>query len=154
MKKIVGVDTPKKEIITKELICSLRDQALNNIRAIKEVPSVQELYKAVDDLWEKGNTKQLIFQNKDQHYAYVTEIYNTQIKGKSLDEYKKLLTAQTMARFDSLLGMIDNSKMKRAYDLAKEHRENVLKNMQSQIDDLKERNEKVNKEIMEDITKW
>lgn len=151
MEKIVGVKAADKPAITKEEVDALYAEAVKAINSITSVPTLTDMYKAVDDLWDSGKTKQLIFKNRDQHYAYVTELYNSQIKNISLEDYKRMLIAQTQNRFDALYGIIDHKKMAEAYKLHNEHKQKVLKSMQDQIDDLRKRNEEINKGLLEEI---
>lgn len=151
MKKIVGVKSAGPEPFTEEDVLKLRDEAFANIDKITEKPTLESLYKAVDEIWEKGLTKQLIFQNKDQHYAYVTTYFHDQLEHLTLDQYKSLLKQQTMSQITALLGAMDRKKQEEAYKLHKEHEAKMLKNMEDQINDLKDRNTKVSSEIKKEM---
>ena len=152
MKKIVGVQSAADaNPITEEDLQQMMKEAFANIEKITEKPTLDVFYKAIDEIWEKGLNKQLIFQNKDQHYAYITTYYNEQIAPLSLEQYKNLLRQQTVTQIQGLLYAIDREKQVQAYKLSEEHKKRVLSGMEEELDSLRERNKKVNKEIEEEI---
>lgn len=151
MKKIVGVQSAKKEAISQEELKQLLQEGFANIDKITEKPKLADLYAAVDDIWAKGLTKQLIFKNKDQHMQYVTTYYKDQIEPLTLDQYKGMLKQNLQSQVTNLLNALDQQKQAEAYKLHKEHEEKVLKNMEYQVQDLKERNAQVDSDIKKEI---
>lgn len=152
MKKIVGVQSAaqNKQIDVEELKQQLR-QGFANIDKITEKPAIETLYKAVDDIWASGHTSQLIFKNKDQHLEYITTYYNEQIAPLTLAQYKAMLKQQLESQVTSLINALDQQKQKEAYRLHKEQEAKMLKNMEDQINDLKDRNAKVNEDIKKEM---
>lgn len=153
MKKIVGVQSAANDRqLNKDEIMSLRQEALSKVQLIDHVPTLQELYAMVDNIWASGHTSQLIFKNKDQHYEYITQIYNEQWGKMSLEQYRKMVYAQTARQFDTLLSALDAQKQKEAYELHKQYEEKATQTIEELGDELVERNKKANSEQREKIT--
>ena len=132
----------------KEYIANLRVMARASVDAIKEKPTLEDLFTTVDKCWDNPIfVKQTAFQNKDQHYAYITEYYHSTIENLTLEQYKQLVYSDLMNKIDSAEALLDSDKILAA---AKEHKAQEakhLKEYQNQIDDLKDRNEKAMKDI-------
>lgn len=154
MQKIIGVQSvteDKQSVITVEEVKALQQQALANIAKLDSKPTLQDLYKSVDDIWNKGLTKQLIFANKDQHYEYITRIYKEQIEPLSVEAYKKMLTAQTMRQFDSLLSALDRQKQAKVFEQNKQIHEKTLHALEEAGEELVEKNKAVRSELKDKI---
>lgn len=151
MQKIVGVKSADNRVISEEELKQLERAARASVAKIQEKPKIEELYKAVDDIWAKGQNRQLIFQNKDQHLEYVTTYYKEYIEPISLDQYRNMVLQQLLSQIDKLRSAVDTEKQAEAVKLHKEHEAKVLKNMEDQLEDLKDRNNAVNKAIEDEI---
>ena len=151
MNKIVGVQAAHKEKISEADLQQLEREARAAVAKITEKPSIDVFYKSVDEIWAKGLNRQLIFQNKDQHLEYVTTYYNEQIAPLNLDQYRSLVLQQMLSQINALRAAVNSEKTAEAVRLHKEHEEKVLKNMQDQLDDLKDRNAKADKAIREEL---
>ena len=152
MKKVVGVKSAAEDVQMKaEEIQKLKQTALDNVRRISSKPTLSEMYKMVDDIWASGHTNQLIFQSKDQHYEYITRLYNEQIEPLSLEQYKKMVYTQTEHQFDALLGALDTSKQMEAYKLHQEYTQKIVDSIEDAGEELVERNRKANSEQREKI---
>lgn len=152
MKKIVGVQSAAQDkVMNKDMILALKQDALRKVMQIDHIPTLQEMYEMVDRIWASGHTSQLIFQNKDQHYEYITRLYHEQLGKMSLDQYRKMVYAQTARQFDSLLNAIDAQKQKEAFELHKQYEQKATQTIEELGDELVERNKKANSEQREKI---
>jgi len=152
MKKIVGVQSAAQDkVMNKDMILALKQDALRKVMQIDHIPTLQEMYEMVDRIWASGHTSQLIFQNKDQHYEYITRLYHEQLGKMSLDQYRKMVYTQTARQFDSLLNAIDAQKQKEAFELHKQYEQKATQTIEELGDELVERNKKANSEQREKI---
>lgn len=156
MEKIVGVKgvSAKPEILTREYLEERKRIAFNEIEKIKEKPTLESMLKTVDSIWDKPVRPQLVFQNKDQHYSYITTLYHDVIEPMSLEEYKAYLKKAVEQRLDGVIGLIEKQKIVEASKLSKDYiQKHVTDKLQEGLDDLKERNNKVTSAIKEEIKK-
>ena len=152
MNKIVGVQSADQDNwITKEEIMELKRKAVEAVSKIEQKPTLEELYSCVDAVWNSGHSDQLIFKNKDQHYAYVTNLYKEQIAPVTLEQYKKMVLTQMTTRLDALESMIDVDKQKRAVELHKEYEKKAVEAVEDLGDKLVELNKKANAEQADKI---
>lgn len=149
MKNKVVVMPVEKKPYDVDYLNKLRAQARASVEQIKQKPTIEEMYKAVDACWEnKAFVHQTQFENKDQHYAYITEYYHSTIENLSLEQYKQLVLSDLLNRIDAAEALLSSDKI---YAAAKEHKkqEDALKKQyQEQIDDLKKRNDDAMKDIL------
>lgn len=148
----VVVASARKSPLTKEYIDMLRREVNAKMALITKKPTLPELFAQVDACWNNPVfIKYTNFQNKDQHYSYVTTLYKEQIEPATLEEYKKMVFADIMAKLDSAEGLVESDKV---YAAAKEHKkqqEEHLSQYQKQLDDLHERNNTVMKDVLKKI---
>lgn len=148
----VVVASARKSPLTKEYIDMLRREVNAKMALITKKPTLPELFAQVDACWNNPVfIKYTNFQNKDQHYSYVTTMYKEQIEPATLEEYKKMVFADIMAKLDSAEGLVESDKV---YAAAKEHKkqqEEHLAQYQKQLDDLHERNNTVMKDVLKKI---
>lgn len=152
MNKVVGVQSAADYVgISPEYIAELRRKAADNISKITSKPTLEEMYKCVDALWEKGKPEQLMFQNKDQHYQYVTNLYKEQIEPITVEQYRKMVYSQTMSMLDSFASMCDIQKQQRAAELHREYEKKAVDTVEELGNELVEMNKKANEEEKEKI---
>lgn len=148
----VVVAPVRKTALTKEYIDSLRREVKAKMDLITKKPTLQELFAQVDTCWNNPVfVRQTNFQNKDQHYNYVSELYKEHIEKATLEEYKKMVFADIMAKLDSAEGLVEADKV---YAAAKEHKKQQAEHLaqyQNQVDDLRERNESITKDMLKKI---
>lgn len=147
-KKVVVMSAEKKPYDA-EYLNQLRRQARDSVEKIKEKPTLQELYASVDRCWEMPVfVKQTQFENKDQHYAYITEYYHESIEKLTLEQYKQLVLSDLLNRIDSAEALLNADKI---YSAAKEHKkqeDKLAQQREEQINDLKQRNDAAMKDIL------
>lgn len=148
----IVVAPARNTVLTKEYIDSLRREVKAKMALITKKPTLQELFAQVDACWNNPIfVRQTNFQNKDQHYSYVSELYKEHIEKATLEEYKKMVFADIMAKLDSAEGLVESDKV---YAAAKEHKrqqDERLASYQQQVDDLRERNESITKDMIKKI---
>jgi hypothetical protein len=144
----VVVMSAQKKPYDKAYIQQLRQQARASVEQIKEIPSINSFYESVDKCWESPAFRhQTKFENKDQHYSYITEYYHNVIEKMTLEEYKQLVLSDLMNRLDSAEALLESDKIISAAKEHKKQEDALIKDYQNQVDDLKDRNEKVMKDI-------
>ena len=142
-----------KQPYDKNYIKHLRQLAQQNVEKIKEKPTLKMLFETVDKCWENpAFVRQTNFKNKDQHYAYVTEYFNSVIDKMDLESYKKMVLQDILNRLEKAENLLESDKILAA---AKEHKKQEdahLKEYNDQLTDLKDRNETVQKDSMQKLT--
>lgn len=152
MNKIVGVQAVKKDVLSKEFLDKCESVAKKMINNIKEKPTLESMLKAVDDIWNKPIKPQLVFENKDQHYAYVTNLYHDVIEPMSLEEYKEYVLQSVKQRLDGAVGLRDGIKIREAAKLQKDYiAKHTTEKLEESLADLQERNNKVTEAIKKEI---
>lgn len=148
----IVVTSAKKLPYTKEYVEQLRREVHAQMDKIKAKPTIQDMFAMVDKCWENPIfRRQTPFENKDQHYAYITEYYKTYIEPATLEEYKQMVFADINSKLDNAEALLDSEKILSA---AKEHKKQAdarLDEYQQQIDDLKARNADITKSLKEDL---
>lgn len=138
----VVVDSVQRQPYTKEYIAQLRREVMANMDKITKKPTLQDLFAMVDQCWnDKVFLHQTRFENKDQHYAYITEYYKEQIEPMTLEQYKQLVCADLMAKLDTAEALLDSDKILYAAKEHKKHAEALSQQYKQEFDDLKHRNE-------------
>lgn len=146
--KIVVMSAEKKPY-DMEYIQNLRRQAHASVDAIKEKPTLTALYETVDKCWENpAFIHQTQFKNKDQHYAYITEYYHEVIEKMDLEQYKKLVLSDLMNRIDAAAALLTSDKILSAAKEHKKQEDMLLSEYKDRMDDLKQRNDDVMKDIL------
>lgn len=141
--KVVVVSEEKKPY-DKQYVQQLRQQARAAVAAITEKPTLESLYKSVDACWDMPSfVKQTNFENKDQHYAYITEYYHSVIEKMTVEEYKRLVLSDLMNRLDAAEALLSSEKILSAAKAHKEQEDKLTAQYEEQIADLKERNDNV-----------
>ena len=154
MEKIVGVKSVKQEVLTKEYLDERKRIAFAAIDKLEAKPTLESMLKSVDAIWEKHGKVQLVFENKDQHYAYVTTLFHDVIEPMSLDEYKAYLKKSVEQRLDGVVGLMEKNKIMEAAKLNKEYiNKYTADKLEEGLNDLKERNSKITSAIKEEIAK-
>ena len=148
----IVVTSAKKLPYTKEYVEQLRREVHAQMDKIKAKPTIQDMFAMVDKCWENPIfRRQTPFENKDQHYAYITEYYKTYIEPATLEEYKQMVFADINSKLDNAEALLDSEKILSA---AKEHKKQAdarLDEYQQQIDDLKARNADITQSLKEDL---
>ena len=148
----IVVTSAKKLPYTKEYVEQLRREVHAQMDKIKAKPTLQDMFAMVDKCWENPIfRRQTPFENKDQHYAYITEYYKTYIEPATLEEYKQMVFADINAKLDNAEALLDSEKILSA---AKEHKKQAdarLDEYQQQIDDLKARNADITQSLKKDL---
>lgn len=142
----------RKMPYNKEYIAQLRATARKSVDEIKEKPTLQDLYKTVDLCWQNPVfLRQKQFQNKDQHYAYITEYYKSQISEMTLEDYKKTVLASIMTKIDAAERLLESEKYIAAAREHKRMQDEHLNSMQEQVVDLEKRNTDIANSILKEV---
>ena len=153
MERRTVVMPARKNALTKEYIAELRAQVKDKMNAITQKPTLQELYSQVDTLWSDPIfLRQTKFENKDQHYSYITQYFKDYIEPITLDEYKKLVFADVMGRLDKAEALLESDKILVAAKAHKAQEEQHLKEYNDQLGELNERNERATRECLNKLT--